>query len=98
MASCVLSGGALFIAKKDEEVVAAAFVVIEDDGTPLLLDILYCDETAKSSLVAYICKCYSVVALQALVCDKSEGAPFAMALPLDDSFPDYIGMQLMLDK
>ncbi|MBO7280070.1 MAG: GNAT family N-acetyltransferase [Bacteroidaceae bacterium] len=98
VSSCVLSGGALFLAKKDEEVVAAAFVVIEDDGTPLLLDILYCDETAKSSLVAYISKCYSVAALQALVCDKSEGAPFAMALPLDDSFPDYVGMQLMLDK
>ncbi|MBQ8451017.1 MAG: GNAT family N-acetyltransferase [Bacteroidaceae bacterium] len=97
VASCTLSGGGLFLAKKDEEVVAAAFVTIEE-GAPLLLDILYCDEKAKSSLVAYICKCCSITSLQLLHCSKNEGAPFAMALPFDDSFPTYLDLQLMLDK
>ncbi len=97
VASCTLSGGGLFLAKIDEEVVAAAFVTIEE-GAPLLLDILYCDEKAKSSLVAYICKCCSVTSLQLLHCSKNEGAPFAMALPFDDSFPTYLDLQLMLDK
>lgn len=97
VASCRLSGGGLFIAKRCDTVVAAAFVTIEE-GQPLILDIYAYDNEAKNTLTGYICNHYAVTSLPLLVCDNDEGVPFAMVLPFDSSFPTNIGLQLMLDR
>lgn len=96
-ASCALSGGGLFLAKSDGAVAAVAFVTIED-GRALLLDIFASDSKAQDSLVAYLCNYYAVSELPLLCCDENEGVPFAMVLPFDSSFPDTVGLQLMLDR
>ena len=95
--SCELSGGGLFAVVCQRAIVAAAFLSIVD-GEPLVLDIFADTPEAEELLLGALCREFSVSSLSLLCCDNKNGAPFAMALPFEESFPATFGVQLMLDK
>lgn len=97
VASCCLSGGALYVVTKDDEIVGATFLSLCEEG-PLLLDIFFGDKKVKDFIVAQLLKEYSLDNVPLLCTDNEKGDPFAMMLHFCDSVPANVNVQLMLDK
>lgn len=98
VADCRLSGGGFYVVRdKRCNVVAAAFVIC-DASSPVILDFFATDEVAKSYLVNSLCEAFATESVACLSSAGNDAEPFAMMLRFDNSLPDAIGMQLMLDR
>ncbi|MBQ4063458.1 MAG: GNAT family N-acetyltransferase [Bacteroidaceae bacterium] len=95
MVSCKMQGGGCFVAKRSGVVVAAAFVIM-DGGTPLILDVKGCNDSACAELKCLLCGYYKVPSLNVLV--AGSGSPLCMGRTIGDALPATIDISLMLDK